>query len=166
MKDRSRKSAGTPNSFPPWCRQSLLQAWPKLMAFCNRVRQRNSKSIMGNSGSGQRNQRTKVCSTGHLTLILSVVDPISQPSTHEPTQRSHQGNNDSEREKEVAREREREGWFLLCFLRCWEIPCSRIGGHICGYLQRDEQQTCGSVQRMPKLHHPSGLGQERCKLEF
>lgn len=62
---------------------------------------------MGNSGSGQRNQRTKVCSTGHLTLILSVVDPISQPSTHEPTQRSHQGNNDSEREKEVARERER-----------------------------------------------------------
>lgn len=135
------------------------------MAFCNRVRQRNSKSIMGNSGSGQReNKELNSAPPGHLTLILSVVDPISQPSTHEPTQRckGHTGEITTVKERRKWLQRKRERWFLfLGFLRCWEIPCSGIGGHICGYLQRDEQQTCGSVQRMPELHHPSGLGQER-----
>lgn len=53
------------------------------------------------------------------------------------------------------------GLTLICWLRCWEVPCSSIRRHICGYLQRNEQQTRWSVQRMPQLHYPSRLGQAR-----
>lgn len=48
-----RSSAGIQISFLLWLRETLLQAWPKLMAFCNRAKQRDSKSGMGNSGGEQ-----------------------------------------------------------------------------------------------------------------
>lgn len=58
-----------------------------------------------------------------------------------------------------------ERWYmdcsLFCWPRCWEVSGSGIRRHFCGYLQRNEQQKSGSLQRMPQLHHPSGLGQER-----
>lgn len=84
------------------------------MAFCNRVRQRNSKSIMGNSGSGQSQiKEQKSVPPGRLTLILSVGDPISQPSTHEPTQRckGHARGKTTVKGRRKWRERERDDFF-------------------------------------------------------
>lgn len=54
------------------------------MVFCNRARQRDSKSGMGNSGGRQsESKKLNSLSPGHLTLILNAADLISQPNTHE-----------------------------------------------------------------------------------
>lgn len=79
-----RSSAGIHFSFLLWVRHILLQAWPKLMAFCNRARQRDSKSEMGNSGGKQsESKKLNSFSPGHLTLILNATDLVSQPNTNE-----------------------------------------------------------------------------------
>lgn len=81
-----RSSAGIHISFPLWLGETLLQVWPKLMAFCNRARQGDSKSRIGNSrGEQSESRKLNSLSPGHLTLILNASDPISQPNAHEPT---------------------------------------------------------------------------------